>query len=428
MPSRGWSAGVLGVLLLAAPLPARAQASCNTLGQTTFVRDTTQQWYYWYREVPDPPPAGFESPEAYLEAVRYRPLDSTFSYITLRAANDAFFSESQFIGIGITTRLVGDEYWVAEAFPDGPAAEAGLSRGARFLEIGGRSIADYLARGDLGGAFGPSEVGVSVAVRFLDAGGAERSATLTKRLVTIPTVSETKVLELAGARVGYMHFRNFVTPSTAALSEAFATLRAGGASELVLDLRYNGGGLVSVAQHLGGLIGGARTLGQVFAVFFHNDKNQGRNQTLRFEDKPQALGLRRLVVITTRASASASELIINALRPFMPVTVVGDTTFGKPVGQYGFNFCEKVYYPVAFQLRNAQDQGDFFGGFAPDCPAADDLGHPLGDPNEASLAEALSFVRNGACSAGARSAATVAALAAARVARPAGWQSVLNAY
>ncbi len=423
-PLRAALAVALGLLTQ----PLAAQSACSTLGQTSFVRDVMQTMYYWYREMPNVQAASFDSPEAYLEAVRYKPLDTSFSYISNRAADDAFYSDSQFIGVGLSTKLLGDQLRVAQVFPDSPASEAGLERGARFLEIAGRTIADYLAKGDLGSAFGPSEIGVSVVAKFLDNTGAERTATLTKRLVTIPTVSSTKVFDVDGKRVGYVHFRNFVTPSTEALNQAFAQLKATGASELVLDLRYNGGGLVSVAQHLGGLIGGARTASQVFAVFFHNDKNASRNQTLRYEDKPAALDLTRLTVITTRASASASELIINAARPFLKVMIVGDTTYGKPVGQYSYNFCDKALHPVAFQLRNAQDQGDFFNGFAPDCPAADDIEHLLGDPAEASLAEALFVVKNGTCSAGARGAATASALRATRSrVREIGWRSVLNA-
>ena len=119
----------------------------------------------------------------------------------------------------------------------------------------------------------------------------------------------------------------------------------------------------------------------------------------RFEPKDNTLSLQRLVVVTTGGSASASELVINALRPFIPVTTVGETTYGKPVGQYGITFCDKVLYPVAFTLRNALGQGDYFSGIAADCPAADDADHQLGDPAEASLAEALTVVRTGQCSA-----------------------------
>ena len=87
--------------------------------------------------------------------------------------------------------------------------------------------------------------------------------------------------------------------------------------------------------------------------------------------------------------------MINALRPFIPVTTVGETTYGKPVGQYGITFCDKVLYPVAFTLRNALGQGDYFNGIAADCAAADDPDHQFGDPPEASLAEALTVVRTG---------------------------------
>jgi C-terminal processing protease CtpA/Prc len=98
----------------------------------------------------------------------------------------------------------------------------------------------------------------------------------------MPTVSMTKAYAVDRRRVGYIFFRNFVQPSDAALDEAFTTLKAAGVTELVLDLRYNGGGLVSVAQHLASLIGGVRTNDQVFAEFFHNDKNAFRNEIMRW--------------------------------------------------------------------------------------------------------------------------------------------------
>jgi C-terminal processing protease CtpA/Prc len=420
---------VLALLFVPAGLHAQAAPrDCTTLGQTTFVRDALQDIYYWYRELPALDPALVDSPEAYLEAVRYRPLDASFSYITGRQASDAFYSDSQFVGLGLGTRLVSSDVMrVTQVFPGSPAADAGLERGDYIVAIGGRAIGDLYASGDLGSAFGPGDVGVTVVLRVRARAGGERELTLVKRLVTIPTVSDVRVVDVDGRRVGYLHFRNFVRPSTEALDAAFGDLAAAGVTDLVLDLRYNGGGLVSVAQHLAGLIGGTRTNAQVFLEFFHNDKNAWRNETLRFEDPAGALDLPRLVVVTTRASASASELIINALRPFLPVTVVGDTTFGKPVGQYGLNFCDKVLFPVAFTLRNARGEGDYFAGFAPDCPAPDDLEHALGDPAEASLGEALQFVRSGSCSAASRSLRRLGPGERPRVS-VSGWQTLVGAY
>jgi hypothetical protein len=180
-----------------------------------------------------------------------------------------------------------------------------------------------------------------------------------------------------------------------------------------------------VAQYLAGLIGGYRTEGQVFTQFFHNDKNAALNRVMRFGLPEHALGLERVIVITTRSSASASELLINALRPFIDVVIVGETTYGKPVGQYGFDFCDKVLVPVAFTLRNALGYGDYFGGFAPDCAAADDYEHPLGDVAEASLAEALHFIDTGRCSAAARTRSRPRDLRS--LLREDGWQQLLGA-
>jgi len=316
---------------------------------------------------------------------------------------------------------------VTQVFPESPASEAGLSRGDRIVEIGGQLVVTLVASDQIGSAFGPSEIGVELDFAFLDQARMRHEAHMVKRLVTIPTVSLTRVYNVDGRRIGYIFFRNFVTPSYEALDNAFAELAGAGVDDLVLDLRYNGGGLVNVAQHLASYIGGVRTDGQVFAEYFHNDKNAFRNRIIRFENKPQHLTLDRLIVVTTGSSASASELVINALRPFIPVVVIGGKTYGKPVGQYGIAFCDKLLAPVSFALRNADGQGDFFDGFAPDCAAPDDADHQLGDPQERSLKEALRFATTGACSPQLLTPQRKAGFER-RTPRALGWQSVVNAY
>jgi C-terminal processing protease CtpA/Prc len=406
-------------------------ANCTTLGQCSYVRDVLLQHYYWYKELPNPDPASFASPEAYLDAVRYRALDSSFSYITSKAASNAFFSDSQFIGFGFSYKRTGElELRLTQAYPGSPAADAGLDRGHYLVSIGGKPVEDLIKTGEIATIFGPDEIGYATEIAWRAPGGPVQRATLAKRLVTIPTVSQTALLQAGAARVGYLHFRNFVQPSVAALNTAFQQLREQGATELVLDLRYNGGGLVSVAQHLAGLIAGPPLVGQVFVQFTHNDKQASRNTAHAFESKPQALAVTRLVVITTRGSASASEAIVNGLRPYMDVKLVGDRTYGKPVGQYGFEFCEKVLYPVAFLVTNARGQADFFGGIPADCAAADDVDLPLADAREASLAEALFVVRNGRCSGQAAAAALQQESLRERI-RPItvdGWRQTLNAW
>ncbi|MEE8304361.1 MAG: S41 family peptidase, partial [Candidatus Tectomicrobia bacterium] len=169
----------------------------------------------------------------------------------------------------------------------------------------------------------------------------------------------------------------------------------------VLDLRYNGGGAVSVAEVLGNLLGGIVANGEVFLRLVHNAENSFRNTTTFFTPETHSLDLRQIVIITTGATASASEIIINSLAPQAPhidVVTVGATTFGKPVIQLAFPFCGKIFLPVTAQGLNADDEGDFFDGIPADCPAADDLDFALGDPAEASLAEALFYLEQGACS------------------------------
>ena len=402
--------------------------SCNTTAQNLWVRDQLNEYYYWYQHMPPGvDPAGFNSPEAYLEAVRYRPIDNSFSFITEAASNDAFYSDSQFIGYGFGNQTTANEVRVLQVYVDSPASEAGLSRGDRIITINGRSVASLVADGTIGSAFGRADIGVATTIEWETLAGERRSARMIKRLVTIPTVSLTSVVDVDGRKVGYLFFRNFVQPSTAALTEAFAALKTAGATELVLDLRYNGGGLVDVAVHLASLIGGTRTNGQVMLNYVHNDKiGPILNKTTRFANPEQALNLQRLVVITTRGSASASELVINSLRPFMPVTIIGDSTYGKPVGQYGLRFCEKVLYPVSFSIKNANLEGDFFDGLPADCAAGDDYTHQLGDTSEASFAEALTFIRTGACSPKPAGEA-LAARAPRFVLRPTGWAAILNA-
>jgi C-terminal peptidase prc len=423
----------LGVTLaLLSPWTAAAQnapTNCSVTSQNIHVRDVLTTYYYWYQHLPSVNVANYTSPEALLEALRYRPTDSSFSYITSAAANDAFYSDSQVIKYGFTQMVNANDILVLEVWSGSPAEDAGLRRGDRIRRVNGQPVSTLIANGTLSNAFGPDVVGQSATIEFEKPTGAIQQSAMTKRIVTIPTVSLTQVVDVGGRKVGYLFFRNFVRPSIDALNEAFSSLKAAGATDLILDVRYNGGGLVDVAVHLASLLGGTRTNGQVLLNWIHNDKvGPTLNKVTRFTDAPeQALGLERVAVITTRSSASASELIINSLRPYMNVAVIGDTTYGKPVGQYGFTFCDKVLAAVSFSLKNANQEGDFFDGIAPTCAAADDTLHALGDPAEGSYAEALTWLRTGACSPRAEGEARAMRARVNVMPRPTGWAALINA-
>jgi carboxyl-terminal processing protease len=107
------------------------------------------------------------------------------------------------------------------------------------------------------------------------------------------------------------------------------------------------------------------------------------------------------VVIASRSTASASELVINGMDPHVQVVIVGDDTFGKPVGQVGLEFCEKILRPTAFQTLNADDFGDYFFGLPVDCAAPDDLDVAVGADNDPNIEAALSYLDTGGCPAAA---------------------------
>ena len=411
-----------------------AVAGCSTDEQVQYVFDLMNDIYYWIDDVPAVSNSGFASPEAVIEAFRFAPLDR-FSGLRDREENDAFFSASQFIGLGVGLQTLDDNrVRITQVFSDGPAAAAGLARGDEIVAINGRDVSDILAAGEfIGDAFGADEVGVVVTLAYRDVLGSDLQVTLSKALVTIETVSLASVIDHGGQTVGYLLFRNFVEPSFDALEQAFAQFSAAGVDALVLDLRYNSGGLIAVAEYLAGLIGGTVTDGEIFTERVHNSNNEFRNLTTTFNDETDALDLDRVVIITSLATASASELVINGLRPFADVTLVGEQTFGKPVGSYQYSFCDKVAVPIAFANINAAGSSDYYDGFTPDCEAADDLDTALGDPAEASLAEALQVLTTGSCSAPAvatgqsKAAATMAQRRAAIRARPE-MRQLINAF
>ena len=206
--------------------------------------------------------------------------------------------------------------------------------------------------------------------------------------------------------MGYVRLTNFIDPAIADLRDAFADFRAAGVTELVIDLRYNGGGGINVNEFFGDMMG--RDLdGQVFETIAFRDSKSQLNETYRFNAQPQSIAPTRIAFITTSGSASASEAIINAMVPYIGngLAIVGENTFGKPVGQSGFDLaaCDDRLRVVTLKLENANGNGDYYNGLAETvpntCRATDDLSHNFGDPQEAMIATALDFLAGRTCTA-----------------------------
>jgi carboxyl-terminal processing protease len=371
-------------------------ADCTDAGQKQFVLDVMRDIYYWNDMIPSNPDLdSFATAEELLEGLVFAPIDR-FSFIGDVVEDTVFFSNSQFIGVGLGLSTTATEAFVTQVFGDGPAGATDIARGDELLLINGTPVAEVLAGDGLSAAFGDNDIGVLVELRVRKPAGDETDYVLFKDLVTIEPVPATALLDVDGRQVGYLAFRDFVDPAFDALDRAFEPFADAGVSELILDLRYNGGGLLSVSEYLADLI--TRGLGgEVFYSRRHNDRNRSFDTTRRFDGAPNALMLDKIVIITTSGTASASELIINGITPYLDVTLVGGTTFGKPVGQYGYEFCGKILRPASFLLQNSRGSSDYFDGFRPDCFAEDDLSRPLGDTQEEMLSAAVEVVRSGRC-------------------------------
>ncbi len=203
-----------------------------------------------------------------------------------------------------------------------------------------------------------------------------------------------------------MEFRTFISTAEPRFGSVFSDFAAAGVTDVIIDMRYNGGGLVRTAELLGDYLGSVANPGAIFSrTEFNADRAPSNNSIDLFANPAISNGLNtsRFIVIASSSTASASELVTNSLIPYADVWIVGENTFGKPVGQVGIEFCEKILRPTSFRTTNALGDGDYFDGLPVDCPAADDLDIPVGDANDPNVVAALSVSTTGACPAPAAS-------------------------
>ncbi|MES3024610.1 MAG: S41 family peptidase [Pseudomonadota bacterium] len=449
-------------------------AAGSLTAEKMWIRSFINETYLWYRDVGDVDPskfvtgasvsyarpsdnvlvnvtlgANYDALDAYFNTKRTtattnsgKPVDKFhFTYPTTEWANMSLTGSS--VGFGIQVALLASTpprvAVVAYADPGTPAAENNLSRGASFVAINGISVAN----GDpaiLNEALFSPVAGRSYNFTVRDRGAsADRSFSMVPRTVTSVPVQNVRTLAAPHHEVGYILFNDHIATAESQLVAAVNQLKAAnngaGIKELVLDLRYNGGGYLDIAGQMAYMIAGsAPTAGKVFEKLSFNDKNpfglteaEARtpfhSTTLGFSSPQGAalpqLNLGRVFVLTTGGTCSASEAIMNGLRGVgVTVVQIGATTCGKPYGFIPEDNCGTTYFAVQFKGVNQLGYGDYSDGFIPGgtagaannlpgCAIADDFNHALGDVGEASIAAALRYRANGSC-------APIAASAAAR--------------
>ena len=363
--------------------------------------DLMIEWYYWYKELPVVDLNDYADPYELLNALRYRPLDR-WSYVI---DYDYFNSVQQgnFVGHGIRMGLdPSGEVRIVMIYNNSPLYARGVRRGWVIKQVNGTAIAPIFVSGD-GTAFnnllGPSQVGITNTFLFRIPDGRDSVITSSKAEIKVNSVTYYDTLNLKSGLTGYLVFDEFIEPSPGELSAAFSFFKQNNVKDLILDLRYNSGGILDVASDLASYIAGTARFNTPFIRIEHNDKKTSYNSVKNFKSVLYPLNLSKLLVITTRETASASENVINSLKPHMPVITIGDTTNGKPTGMYAFSYEKKYYFlPITFKLTNSAFQGDFFDGFAPAKYVTDDITHDWNDRIEYCLKEAIQYLETGSFS------------------------------
>jgi C-terminal processing protease CtpA/Prc len=379
------------------PLDISGPRSCEQQDQNEWVYWLMQNYYLWNDEVPELDPGPYETSSDLVKDLRGE-LDR-WSRVSEKSTSDAFFKEGKFLGLGYkTSRNEDGELLITFIHGGSPAEEAGMKRGDRLDGLNGFSVAELDELSAWGDVTGPNEPGVPVKIEFSTPGieGSEE-AILVKSWIDIVTVPDVRVFDTSAGKIGYVNFMTFVQPSFGELDAAFDEFQADGIRSVVVDMRYNGGGLLSVAKHLASLLVGSENEGLVAYAVEYNELLETENRVYRLDELDNSLELEHVVFITTGRTLSASELVINMLRPYVEVHIIGEETGGKPVGSHSYDFCEQVIFPISFRLVNSTGNADYFEGLAPDCLAEDDLQHELGDPSEKSLFTALHVIAEGEC-------------------------------
>jgi carboxyl-terminal processing protease len=405
------------------PFPDRKGSATD---EKNFLRSWSYETYLWFEDLSDLNPASGDTPQAYFNRLVSNKRTASGSYkdnfhFYEPTEDEEAWREGISYGYGLNLKINWDtprSVQVAYTVSGSPAAEKNIQRGAKILAVDGVSISsiDINALYD---ALYPSQINAVHEFEIQDVGAnTTRKVTLESTSMSAEAVSVVKAIDQNETKVGYVQFNSFIFDAQDQWVTAMHSLRNAGVSDLVVDMRYNGGGSVVVAAQVGYMIAGSHSANKVFYQSVANSK-MPRETPLKFVDEGlyglnkarqlPSLNLQRVYVLSTGSTCSASEMVINGLRGIgVEVFLIGDTTCGKP---YAFNpqpNCGTTYYTIQFQVVNAKGFGEYGDGFIPSasdngldrikgCKMADNLIYQLGDPNEPLLAAALHLRATGSC-------------------------------
>jgi carboxyl-terminal processing protease len=416
----------------------------TTTDENNWLRSWTHQLYLWYDEVQDENPALYTTPD-YFQLMKTMETTSSgdpvdrfhFTYPT--SVWESLSQSGEEVGYGVDFEIVAATpprsviiaYLQPTANLPSQTVAANFVRGDTVLQVDGVDVVnadDQASVNTINAGLAPSTVGETHTFEVLDPGSSTpRTVQLQAANITsTPVLVETTVTGPSGSTVGYILYNDQIATAESELISAINDLKSQGVTDVVLDLRYNGGGYLDIASELAYMIAGpSQTAGETFELQQFNNQYPTTNPVTDepitptlFHTSTQGfsttagqplptLNMTRVAVITGQDTCSASESIINSLQGVgFTVYQIGATTCGKPYGFYPQDNCGTTYFSIQFQGVNAKGFGGYGDGFSPanttpavgvtvpGCSVADDFGHALGDPSESRLATALAYLAN----------------------------------
>jgi len=355
-------------------------------GDAAFVRLAMQDCSLWADEIGTDPPEHL-SINGYLKAIR--PSEDQFSNVFdyKEDWNDEIGFDAD--GIGIRWKAEKDSLTLIRVNSKSSAGKIGLARGNRIEAVNGIWIRGLNVDTNWRSLFGKGKMGSKVSLSLLTCSGKSRNVSVQVTVNPQDPPKSSIITTTNGNKVGYLYLEHFSASQFKNITEHFEAFKNAGVRDLVLDLRYNSGGTVQKAKILASLIGGKAVNGKLFIRWERSQRYEDNKTEYIFESSPESMDARRLVVLTTDDTCSASEAVINGLRPYMPIYTVGSATCGKPFGMELIEFGDKILSPVTARLLNSRGEGHYSSGIRADFKAKDDLNHQLGDPQEGMLKKAL---------------------------------------
>ncbi|NME68971.1 S41 family peptidase [Flammeovirga aprica] len=391
--------------------------SSNPFQDKVYLKGLMNAWYLWNDDLSDIDVNNYATQDEMLASLRVE--QDKWSLIQDKAEYDAYYGSGQITngeeGVhGIYMHYAtAEDLYIRFSYPGSKAYEAGLRRGTKINKINGLTVSDANSDAinsslgeNLQGVENTFEITIPPVTKYVNGQKSEVSPardttiTIAKEELIVKPVLLSEVIELPGGKkVGHLVFKSFIETAEEALANAFAEFKSKGVTELVLDLRYNGGGRVNIASQIAGFVAPSSAGGKELFKYQHNElQSSEHDESREIELMESNLDLQRIFIFSEGGTASSSELVINSLKPYMDVQLIGENTYGKPVGSYAFvneNNNAYIYSIISLRILNAAGEGNYFNGIPVDLQVNDDVMYNWADVNEPMLYQALYKIENG---------------------------------